>query len=158
MTFAVMLALALAPIVSACTRGAGGGGTTLAAARERLKDLVDSTADAVAGDLRSVPAPPVPRVACDDHFGDDETFVDGYALRFEVPDSVDPRELVETTAAHWRAEGFEVKTTNLDSSLPSAFAGRDGYQISIEVVATKKLAEIGGSTPCLPAEGSAADA
>ena len=157
MTLAVTLALALAPIVSACTRGSGGGGTTLAAARERLKDLVDASADAVAGDLRSVPAPPVPRVACDDHLGG-ETFVEGHALRFEVPEAVSPRELVEKTAEHWRAEGFAVQTTNLDSSLPSAFAERDGFKLSIEVVATKKLAEIGGSTPCLPAEGTDEDA
>lgn len=126
--------------------------TTLAEGRRRAQEMVDATVVRVANGRAVSEAPAVAPAPCDEPTGgpSEMLFTEDYGKRISLRGDDDPDALLRSTQEYWEGQGYAVRTRDLSSRVPVVFAEVDGFNLSLQVVRDKAVAEIGASTPCLP--------
>jgi hypothetical protein len=71
----------------------------------------------------------------------------GYRFSWSVLED-DPEEFLERVANYWRGEGLEVRFDESDNAR-FLFSGKDGYNIGASIIYDSRVADIGGSGPCV---------
>ncbi len=148
------LGLFVTMLISCARAGSGAEEETVEAAAERLRSMIDDAVAEVTGDLKTSPGPELPPVFCEVPPNDRDTYSAGYAVRIDLPDRGEADGLIDRTRSYLEQRGYEVRARRLEGDLPALFAASGGYEISLQVVRAKGLAELRGNTPCLPRAAS----
>lgn len=148
-----MLATAVVAValLSGCSGAGGADSVTLDEGRQRLRQMVDATAEATLADRERVPRPEVPPQRCERLGAPADSFTVGYGVEADLERGAELRAMVERVAVFWREAGYDgVQTENLDTDVPIAYATPEGYELSFTASGPRGKAFLEGGTPCLP--------
>jgi len=159
----VLVLVVLALVVVLGMGRCGGGGTerstrpgpkTVEAADAELRAAADAAATNLAGGapLRQKPENP-PGRQCTDSIGRfTGQYNMGYTVVFDVPPGSGVEAFLQRARAYWEGKGYRVNGGNASDDEPSVLATDGRMALSLGVIVKRNLAELGGSTPCLPSE------
>lgn len=156
MVVRVGLGLVILVALAGCSGGddppRASSATTLAEGRRQAQEMIDATLARVASGRQVSDAPKASPAPCDDPSGGPSAtlFTEDYGKRLSLVGDQDADTLLRSTREFWEARGYAVQTRDLASRVPVVFAEVDGFNLSLQVVRDKDIAEIGASTPCLP--------
>lgn len=125
---------------------------TVEDALPRLRDMVDAAADVIAAGFEVQPDEGSVPVACEDRFGNfDGAMTAPYGVQFALFEGTNISELFVTARTFWSQSGYRVLGDDLtELSVPRLYAEREGYEFQLLVVPDRRMAYLGGGTPCLP--------